>query len=441
MTPFRAPFAVLLVALPQLVFAQLDDTERAIVAWSEDHANDAIALIERQVNINSGTMNAAGVRAVGEVLDAELQALGMDTEWIDLAAVNRGGHLFGRLNVEREGGTKFLLIGHLDTVFEPGDEFQEWSIDGNTATGPGVSDMKSGNAVIVYALKALQAVGVLEDMQIVVAYHGDEELPGTPVATARRDIIEAGQWADVALGFEPGETDDNGVDWATTSRRGFQGWVLRTSGRQTHSSRIFNEETGAGAIFEAARILSDFYDEVRGEDYLTFNAGLILGGTDINWDQENTRGDAFGKMNVVPRQTIVQGEMRTISQEQVERTKAAMQRVIDRHLPHTDAEIEFNETAYPAMPPSEGNERLRVQLSEINEQLGRGPMPAVNPLDRGAADIAFVAPYTDGMCGMGPSAEGAHTPNETLDLGSVPVAVQRAAILMYRLRLNPERSR
>jgi len=430
----RCPLLIttLLAVLPQLAQAQLDAAERAIVAWSQDRAEDAIALIEQQVNVNSGTMNPDGVRAISRMLEGELAAIGLETEWLDMAAVNRAGHLFARYNVNREGGTKILMIGHLDTVYEPTDTFQSFQREGRWATGPGVSDMKSGNAVMVYALKALQAVGALDSMQIVVAYTGDEEHPGSPLEATRKDLIAAGEWADVALGFENGIITEDGTEWATTARRGFAGWELIVTGTQSHSSQIFSEAIGAGAIFEAARILNAFYNEVRGEEYLTFNAGLILGGTDIDYDPENTRGSAFGKTNVVARQAIVQGEMRTISQEQLGRTRAAMAEVVERHLPQTGAVISFTD-GYPAMFPSEGNERLRVQLSQINEDLGRGPMPAVDPLARGAADISFVAPYTDGLAGMGPAAEGGHTPNERLDLESIPAAIQRAAILMYRL--------
>ncbi len=423
---------LLWAVMPGLSQAQLDATERAIVAWSQENVDAAIALIEAQVNINSGTMNHAGVREVGSLLEAELSGLGLATEWLDMAEVNRAGHLFARQNLEQAGGPNILMIGHLDTVYEPGDAFQAFQRAGRWATGPGVADMKSGNAVMIYALKALQAVGALADMHIIVAYTGDEEHPGSRLDVTRRDLIGAGEWADVALGFENGIMTGDGVEWATTARRGFAGWALIVTGTQMHSSQIFSAAAGAGAVFEAARILNGFYEEVRGEEALTFNAGLILGGTDIDFDAENTRGEAFGKTNVVPRQAIVQGEMRTISQDQLARTRTAMQAVVDRHLPQTRAEISFQD-GYPAMFPSEGNERLRLQLSQINEDLGRGPMPSIDPLARGAADISFVAPYTDGLAGMGPAAEGGHTPNERLDLESIPAAIQRAAILMYRM--------
>ena len=428
----RLALLIFMAVVPLSAFAQLDATEQAIVRWSQDNAEAAIALIEQQVNINSGTMNHPGVREVAELLEPELAALGLETEWLDMSAVNRSGHLFARQNTDRDGGTKILMIGHLDTVYELTDTFQAFERDGRYASGPGVSDMKSGNAVMIYALKALQAVGALDDMQVVVAYTGDEEQPGRPIATTRGALIEAGEWADVSLGFENGIRSSDETEYATTSRRGFSGWQLIVTGQQSHSSQIFSERIGAGAIFEAARILNEFYEEVRGEEYLTFNAGLILGGTDIDVDAETTQGQAFGKLNVVPRQAVVLGEIRTISNAQYESAQQKMQAVVARHRPQTNAALSFD-GGYPAMSPTEGNERLRVQLSQINQELGRGAMPAVDPLARGAADIAFVAPYTDGLAGMGPAASGGHTPNERLDLESIPAAIQRAAILMYRL--------
>jgi glutamate carboxypeptidase len=425
---FAAVLALFVLAAPSIA-GGLDATEQAIVDWVDENTEGALELLEGTVNIGSGTMNHDGVRAVGRVMQAELDALGFDTRWIDMAEVNRAGHLFGR----RDGrtGLKVLMIGHLDTVFEADDAFQSFSRAGDTATGPGVDDMKSGNVIIVYALKALEAAGVLDDLSVVVAYTGDEESTGAPLAIARRDLIEAGRWADVALGFEAAVHYDD-TDWATIARRSSSGWLLTVSGRQAHSSGIFGEDVGAGAIFEAARILDAFYDEVRGEAYLTFNAGTIQGGTDVEYDAEENRGRTFGKTNVVPQAVIVHGGLRTLSPEQLERARAAMRRIVSDNLPHTDAEIVF-EDSYPPMPPTEGNRQLQAVLSDINVALGRGPMPALDPSRRGAADISFVAPYADALAGLGGLGEGGHTPNESFDLSSMPLAVKRAALLLYRL--------
>ncbi len=422
--------AALAVTAPGHAKPAFDATETRIAAWVDANAEAAIGLLEETVNIGSGTMNHAGVREVGTVMRRELDALGFDTTWIDMPPeVNRAGHLFGYRDTGR--GPRILMIGHLDTVFEADDAFQSFERDGNVARGPGVDDMKSGNVIIVYALKALAEVGALDDVSVVVAYTGDEEKTGAPLEIARKDLIDAGQWADIALGFESAIHYD-GSDWATIARRSSSSWMLNVEGRQAHSSGIFSERVGAGAIFEAARILNEFYDEVRGEQHLTFNAGTIQGGTDVDYDPQQNRGRTFGKTNVVPRKVVVHGGMRTISVEQLARARAAMQAVVARSLPHTSATITF-EDRYPPMAPTDGNQRLQLLLSDINEALGRGPMPALDPSRRGAADISFVAPYTDALAGLGALGDGGHTPNESLELDSMPLAIKRAAILIYRL--------
>ena len=407
----------------------LSADEQRMADWIDANTDGAIALLKETVDIPSGSMNFDGVRAVGRVMQRELDAIGLDTEWIEMPAeVNRAGHLFAR----KDGrGKKFVLIGHLDTVFESDDGIKPFSRDGDIATGHGIYDMKTGNVIIVYALRALQQIGALDDIPLVVAYTGDEEKSGRPLSISRKHLIEAGQWADIALGFEEAMYFDD-TDWATIARRSSSRWTLTVSGKQSHSSNIFNEETGAGAIFEAARILNAFYDEVRGEEYLTFNAGNIQGGTEVSYDSSTSRGTAFGKTNVVPRTVIVNGGIRTISEEQLQRARAAMTAIVAANHPHTNATIEFRE-GYPPMAPTDGNIALQQALSEINVALGRKPMPALDPGRRGAADISFVAPYTDALAGLGGIGGGGHTPDEFLELSSLPLAIKRAAILIYRL--------
>lgn len=410
--------------------ADFDENEAAMSEWIDAHSEDAISLLEETVNISSGTLNAEGVAAVGVVMRRELDSLGLETEWIGFPPeMLRAGHLVGRN--KSPDGTRFLMIGHLDTVFEADDAFTSFGREGDVATGPGVDDMKSGNVVIVYALKALQHIGVLESIPVVVFYTGDEEQAGRPLSVSRRHLIEEGRWADISLGFESASRRE-GQDWTTIARRSSTGWRLEVTGKQAHSSGIFSDKTGAGAIFEAARILNAFYDEVRGEDYLTFNAGTIQGGTLVEYDYEQFRGTTFGKSNIVPNTVIVHGGIRTLSPQQLAGAQQRMTEVVANNLPHTSATITFTD-GYPPMAPTEGNKRLAQMLSAINETLGRGPMPALDPALRGAADISFVAPYTDGLAGLGAIGSGGHTPDESLELNSMPVAIKRAAILIYRL--------
>ncbi len=425
-----AAIAVLSVVATAANSAGFNDDEQRMIGWIDAHSEDAIALLEETVNISSGTMNPQGVRKVGAVMQRELDGLGFTSEWIEMPEeMHRAGHLFGRKYAAQ--GPKVLMIGHLDTVFEADDGFQAYRRDGDTAHGPGIDDMKSGNVTIIYALKALKEIGALDDVSVVVAYLGDEENAGSPLSISKRDLIEAGKWADISLGFEGGLTSDN-QDWSTTARRSTSNWYLEVSGKQAHSSKIFSDGTGYGAIFEAARILHEFADKVRGEQYLTFNAGTIQGGTDVSYDVEQNRGTTFGKTNVVPRKVIVQGDIRTISQDQLERTRDAMRAIVANHYPQTDARIEF-EDRYPPMEPTAGNKRLAQVLSDVNVDLGRGPMLELDPTRRGAADVSFVAPYTDALAGLGALGKGGHTPEESLDLTSVPLAIKRAAIMIYRL--------
>lgn len=304
--------AALLLPFEPALADELDAVEKRIVELVDEHAEEAIELLEEQVNINSGTMNHEGVRKVGAVLEKELSDLGFETRWVDLPPeVERAGHLFAEMDGGQ--GRRVLLIGHLDTVFEADSPFQTFRREGNIAHGPGTEDMKGGNLVILLALRALKEAGALKGARIIVTYTGDEEMPGTPLEVSRGDLVEAGRRSDIGLGFEAGVRKGN-QDTGTMARRGASGWTLRVTAKPAHSSRIFEDENGAGAIFEASRILLAFYAQLRGEDYLTFNPGVILGGTTVEYDAQQNRGTGFGKTNIIAETAVVEGDLRFISE-------------------------------------------------------------------------------------------------------------------------------
>ncbi|HEX5726097.1 MAG TPA: M20/M25/M40 family metallo-hydrolase [Longimicrobiaceae bacterium] len=434
--PLRtAPLALLLAAAPASLAAQpLTADERRVVRYVDVRTEEAVGLLQRLVDINSGTMNHAGVREVGRVLRAQLDSLGFRTRWIAMPdAVNRAGHLFA----ERDGGRgkRLLLIGHLDTVFEESSPFQRFTRSGTTAAGPGVNDMKGGNVVIVYALRALHAAGLLEGTRIVVAFTGDEESAGQPLGVSRGDLVEAGKRADAALEFEGGSRGPEG-EYAVTARRSASSWTLRVRARPGHSSGIFREGSGSGAIFEAARILTAFHEELRGEPYLSFNPGVVLGGTEVSFEEDQGRGTAFGKDNVIAATAVASGDVRTISDEQLQRVRERMREIVARSLPQAQAEITFTD-GYPSMSPTPGNAALLETLNGVNRDLGVPPMRAFDPARRGAADISFVAPYVDGLAGLGVHGSGSHTDRETVDLSTLPLVIKRAALLIHRLTREP----
>lgn len=423
------------LAVPSLAQNALSAVERRIVRAADAEVPAAIALVERTVNVNSGTLNVAGVRRVGEMYRPLLESMGFTVEWADVpAALKRAGHLVAR----RRGtsGKRILIIGHLDTVFEPSSDFQRFRRDSATAYGPGVSDMKGGNAIALHAIRALQQAGALDGATITVFFTGDEEFPGEPLADARRALIDAAKQSDIALEFEELITDSLG-DWVTIARRSSTTWTLEVSGRGAHSSTIFGAETGAGAIYEAARIVAGFYEEVRGEPGATFSPGVIVGGTEVTFDADGHRGTAAGKDNIVARTVKASGDIRTISNESLQRVREQMRRVAAKNLPGTNATITFRE-GYPAMAPTEANRRLADLLNRINRDAGFPAMQLLDPVRRGAADISFVAEYVDGLAGLGAEGRDGHTERETMKLGSLPRQIGRAALLIYRLTRGKE---
>jgi glutamate carboxypeptidase len=407
----------------------MDPTEARIVDAVEARAEEAITALEELVEINSGTMNPEGIRRVGAYFERELETLGFETRWIDQPPeLERGGHLFAELNGDR--GKRILMIGHLDTVFEPDSPFQHFRREGDIGYGPGAEDMKGGNLVILFALKALRDAGALDNTRIIVALTGDEENPGKPVVLSRKDLIEAGRRSDIALGFEAGVRD---IHTATIARRGASGWTLRVTARPAHSSGIFDDRNGAGAIFEVSRILDAFYSRIRGEQYLTFNPGVILGGTSIDYDPQANRGTAFGKTNVIAETAVVHGDLRFLSAEQKESARERMRAIVALSLPGAEAEISF-EDGYPAMFPTQGNHDLLAQFEGVSRDLGFGELEVLDPGERGAADISFVAADVEaGLAGLGPVGWKGHTVDEHIDLTTLSVNAKRVAVLIYRL--------
>src|SRR5258708_36200065 len=140
---FIAALAALVFLIPAPAEAALSPAEQIMVRPVDAQSERTLALLVRIVNQNSGTMNLAGVEAVRRLVEPQFQELGFKTEWIDMRAAGRSGHLVARHAGTRRG-KRLLLIAHLDTVFESDSPFQHWVQEGNVASGPGSGDDKGG---------------------------------------------------------------------------------------------------------------------------------------------------------------------------------------------------------------------------------------------------------------------------------------------------------
>lgn len=407
----------------------LSGAERRMVSAIEADEERQLALLEELVGVNSGTMNLPGVEAVARRVSREFEDLGFQVRWAPMAETGRAGHLIAT-HKGSGGGRRMLLIGHLDTVFEPDSPFKGYVRSGDTVTGPGVNDMKGGIVIMVGALRAMKAAGTLKRADITVVLTGDEERVGRPVEVSRRDLVEAARNADVALDFEGLATED-GADMGSIARRSSNTWTVKVKARPGHSSGVFSDAAGYGAIYELARILDTFRRDLR-EPNATYSVGLVLGGSDAALGREATGGKASGKGNIIPGEALAVGDLRTLSNAQTDRIKARMEAIVRDSLPGAQSTLEFTE-GYPAMPPTDGSRRLLAELNAVNSALGYPTMKELDPLKRGAGDIAFVSHMLDGLVGLGAGGQGAHAPGEILDIPAMRRQTRRAALLMSRL--------
>jgi len=428
---FKNLFFLITICFSILSFSQNNRNERKIISAVDKFNENAISLLKKAVNINSGTMNFEGVQKVGSLFQKELDKLGFKTELTNGDAYGRAGHLIATRKGKK--GPKFLMIGHLDTVFELDSPLQEYTMQNDSIMkGPGVADMKGGDVIIILAMQALSEAGLLDDMSIEIIMTGDEEKSGKPLELSKKDLIDAAKRADIALGFENG---DNNPKTVVVSRRGSTDWKLKVSGNPAHSSQIFTETVGAGAIYETSRILNEFYIQLSKEKDLTFNPGFIIGGTTLNPDDNGTGGSAFGKTNVVSQATIVRGDLRAVSLEQLKKAKETMVKIVSENFPNTKAELHFSPGGYPPLSLTEGNTKLLGYFNTVSEDLGFGSVTAVNPRNAGAADISFTSQYVDmAIDGLGLTGGGGdHTINESGNLNTVAIQAKITAVLMYRL--------
>jgi glutamate carboxypeptidase len=436
----------------------LSKEEQKVMDYIDANMPRAIALLKESVDINSGTLNIEGVKKVGAIFAREFEKANFKTKWVPMPdSLRRAGHLVASIGFDdaenataantsaatekkssskkkteiakTKKGKKLFLIGHLDTVFEPDMPANPFTmLNDSTATGQGVTDMKGGDVVMIIALQALQAQGLLKDANIIAYLTGDEEHAGYPREVSRGDFIETAKQTEIALAFEGA----NGLNSVATARRGASGWLLNVKAKTGHSSGVFTPYAGYGAIYEAARIINEFRVQLSTEKYLTFNPGVFIGGSEMNYDATKATGTAIGKTNIISPAVTVTGDLRFLTEEQKINARKKMQVIVDNSLAGTKATIHF-EDGIPSMAPTEGNNQVLSVINSISMDMGAGATVAGDPGSRGAGDISYIAAYVDCIDGLGALGRGAHAPGETIHLNQLPFLIKRAALTIYRL--------
>ena len=415
----------------------LNKEEQKVIDYIDANMPRAIALLKESVNINSGTLNIAGVKKVGEIFAREFEKANFKTQWISMPdSLRRAGHLVATIGFNHESEVKkntnrkkLFLIGHLDTVFEPDMPANPFTmLNDSTATGQGVNDMKGGDVVMIIALQALHAQGLLKDADIIAYLTGDEESSGKPRQVSRGHFMEAAKKTDVALGFESA----HGLNTIATARRGSSSWSLKVSGKTGHSASVFTASGGYGAIYEAARIVNAFRETLSSEKYLTFNPGMFVGGSEIEYQKSAATASALGKTNIIAPDAIVTGDLRFLTEAQKTEARKTMNAIVQKSLTGTKATISFSD-GIPSMEPTIGNKKVLELISGVTTDLGLGPAIEGDPGSRGAGDVSYIAQFVDAVDGMGASGKGAHAPGETINLKEFPHLIKRAALTIYRL--------
>jgi glutamate carboxypeptidase len=268
---------------------------------------------------------------------------------------------------------------------------------------------------------------LLNDVNVTAYFTGDEEKAGQPITVSRADFIERAKQHDIALGFEGAQ----GLNTVAVGRRGSSSWRLRVSAPQGHSAGMFRNNYGS--IYEASRILNTFREQLGNEKNVTFSPGLFVGGAELNYDSGNVKASVSGKTNIISPVTVVEGDLRYLTEEQLTRTRENMRKIVSSgNLPGTQATIQFFD-GIPNMEPTEGNYKLVTLLNEISAAIGIGETKAGDPGSRGGGDISYIAKYVDCLDGLGAGGTGAHAPGETINLKEFPKLIERAALLIYRL--------
>jgi glutamate carboxypeptidase len=379
-----------------------DGLQAAVAARYERYLDDLAGL----VNLDCGSYTPGGVNLVADAVSASLAELGASVERVAHQPAD-GERQLGDLVIGRLAGSgpRLLVIGHMDTVFEPGTAAERpFRVNGDRATGPGVSDMKGGLLAGLHALAAMQAIGRRPSVTVVA--NPDEEI-GSPFSTPHiRGLVEG---HDAAMVLECARANGDIV----SARKGIADFEATITGRAAHAG--VEPEKGRSAIVEAARQVLALHALNGRWPSVTVNAGVIEGGT---------------RPNVVAGSCRTELDLRAATTAEFDEAAAEVERIVT-HPTLDGVSATLRRAAFhPPMERTPGNARLAELAIAIAAELGFAVRDA---LTGGASDAnTTTAAGLPSLDGLGPVGGDDHSADEWLDLSSVVPRTTLLAALLDR---------
>ena len=372
--------------------------------------DDFVAELERMVNVDCGSYTPQGVNEIADRCVERFSVRGWDVERLQHDAASErerlGDLVIGRLR--GAGGPRVLMIGHTDTVFDPGTVAERpFTIDGDRARGPGVSDMKGGLLTGFFAVETLQDAGFNGFGSITYICNPDEEI-GSP--WSREVIGSEADIADIALVLEGARENGDIV----SARKGVSDYRIEVVGRAAHAG--VEPERGRSAILEAAHKTVALQALNGRWPGVTVNVGIVQGGT---------------RTNVVAERCTIEVDVRSPEAGSLAEVETEIERIAREHtVPDVTVELGGGKWHRP-MERKEAGARLAELAVEVAREIGFELRDAATG---GASDAnttsAAGVPTLDGL---GPIGGDDHAPNEWLDLNSVVPRVTLLAGLISRL--------
>lgn len=371
--------------------AQAAPLNEAMLTQAEQARPEALALLERLVNIDSGTYNEAGLDKVGAIARDELKKLGARIEVLP-AAPAKSSNIVATWTGKGKG--RILLVAHMDTVFGDGTAAaRPFRVDGKRAYGPGIMDDKGGIVMALYAMKLLRDAKFDDYAKVTLILNTNEE---TGSAGTLALIDKQAREHDVAFNLEPGSPADGLVIW----RKGSGGIELDVKGKAAHAGVA--PDAGRNAAMEVAHQVLQLSKLGDAGKQTTVNFTVINAGE---------------RSNVIPDAAHAQADVRVAVAEEFDRIDKDLARIsANKLIPDTQVNAKLRR-GFPPMPQNAATDGMAARARAIYGELGK---KLTLEGSGGAADASLIAaagvPTIDGLGIVG---GGIHTPEEYIEVDSI----------------------